>query len=217
MGNRDFYYSQREGEMPLASYNSIIGAVLLWGFALSAIIIKLAGPYFATWNPIVLVIAYFAMAIAGIIISRKSDKPIVSFIGYNMVVVPFGAVLSVCLQGVSAVSVLHAAAATAGVTLIMLLLSIMFPKAFLSLGRVLFFSLLAVIVIEILCLVFGWYHPTIIDWIVVLIFCGYVGFDWALAQEKRHTLDNAIDSCVDLYIDIANIFLRLVALLGDDN
>lgn len=56
--NNNYHYTEYGDEMSLASYNSIIGAVLFWGFALSAIIVHLAGDYFLTWNPIVLVIAY---------------------------------------------------------------------------------------------------------------------------------------------------------------
>ncbi len=208
--------STSSGELSLASYNAIIGIVLVWGFALSALIVKVAGDYFLTWNPIVLSILYLVVAIIGMVISRRSDRPSISFLGYNLVVVPFGVVLSVILQGVTVFSVLHTVAITAGVTLIMLVVSAMVPQVFLKMGRVLFIALLAVVVIEILCLIFGWYHPTIIDWIVALIFCGYIGFDWAIAQEKPHTLDNAIDSCVDLYIDVANLFLRILSLSRDD-
>jgi FtsH-binding integral membrane protein len=214
--NNNYHYAEYGDEMSLASYNSIIGAVLFWGFALSAIIVHLAGDYFLTWNPIVLVIAYFVVAIVGVIISRVSTVPAISFIGYNLVVVPFGAVLSVILHGVKIVSVLHAVAITAGVMLIMLLLSIAIPMVFLKMGRILFVSLFAVVILEILCLIFGWYHPTIIDWIVAIIFSLYIGFDWAVAQEKTHTLDNAIDSCVDLYVDAVNLFIRIVSILNDN-
>ena len=214
MDNRDYYYFTTEGEMPVESYNSIIGVVLLWGFALSAIVIKVAGPFFAGWNPILLTVAYLAVAIAGGYISRKSDKPLISFIGYNMVVLPFGAVLSVILQYVSAISVFYVAATTAAVMLAMILLSVAFPKFFLSMSvlRTLGISLFVIIIIEIMCLIVGWHHPGFLDWIVVLIFCGYVGYDWADAQEKPHTLDNAIDSCVGLYMDAANLFIRILSL-----
>lgn len=214
MDNRDYYYFTSEGEMSVESYNSIIGIVLLWGFALSAIVIKVAGPFFASWNPIMLTIAYLAVAIAGGYISRKSDKPLISFIGYNMVILPFGAVLSVILQYVSAISVFYVATTTAAVMLVMILLSVAFPKFFLSMSvlHTLSVSLFVIIIIEIMCLIVGWHHPGILDWIVVLIFCGYVGYDWAIAQEKPHTLDNAIDSCVGLYMDAANLFIRILSL-----
>ena len=54
------------------------------------------------------------------------------------------------------------------------------------------------------------------DWLVALLFCGYIGYDWAKAQEKRKTLDNAVDSAVDLYLDIINLFVRLLGSKDND-
>ncbi|HCA63484.1 MAG TPA: hypothetical protein DEP73_05025, partial [Pseudomonas sp.] len=50
--------------------------------------------------------------------------------------------------------------------------------------------------------------------IVVLIFCGYVGVDWGRANQIPKTLDNAIDSAAALYMDIINLFLRILRILG---
>ena len=35
---------------------------------------------------------------------------------------------------------------------------------------------------------------------VTLLFCGYIGFDYARAQTKLRTVDNAIDSASELYV-----------------
>ena len=53
-----------------------------------------------------------------------------------------------------------------------------------------------------------------LDWIVVLIFCCYVGFDVSLARNRPKTLDNAVDSACGLYLDLINIFIRLLAIFG---
>lgn len=37
-----------------------------------------------------------------------------------------------------------------------------------------------------------------------------MSYDWAKAQNNRKTLDNAVDSAVSLYLDIINLFLRLL-------
>lgn len=208
-------YTKADNEMSLASYNAVIGGVLLWGFALSAVIVWLAGDYFLSWNPFALIIVYLIVSFIGAHISHTSTDPIISFIGYNLVVLPFGLVLSVILYDITAVSILHALAVTAGVMLAMILLSTAVPRIFLRMGGILLATLATVIIIEILCLVFGWYHPTVIDWIIVIAFSLYIGYDWAVAQEKPHTLNNAIDSCVDLYIDAVNMFAR-IASIDDD-
>ena len=61
--------------------------------------------------------------------------------------------------------------------------------------------------------VFGIHHG-ILDWIVVLIFCGYIGYDWSRANQIPKTIDNAIDSAAALYMDIINLFLRILRILG---
>jgi FtsH-binding integral membrane protein len=146
------------------------------------------------------------------VISRKSDNPWVSFLGYNLVVVPIGIVLSVCLQGQSVVSITYALATTAGVVAIMLIASTMFPNIFLSLGRILGLTLFAIIIVELLLAIFGVATPTFLDVIVAGLFCLYIGYDWAKAQSEDPTPDAAVDACVGLYLDIVNLFLRILSL-----
>ena len=55
---------------------------------------------------------------------------------------------------------------------------------------------------------------TIIDYAVALIFCGYIGLDWCRAQQYPKTLDNAIDSAADIYLDIVNLFIRILSITG---
>ena len=59
-------------------------------------------------------------------------------------------------------------------------------------------------------------NPRWWDWVVALIFCGYIGYDWVEAQNKYKTLDNAVDSAMDLYLDIINLFVRLLSSKDDD-
>ena len=62
-------------------------------------------------------------------------------------------------------------------------------------------------------MLFGMGVPTIVDGLFVLIFSGYIGYDWARANRLPKTLDNAIDSAAALYLDIINLFLRLLRLM----
>ena len=66
---------------------------------------------------------------------------------------------------------------------------------------------------ELVLMLFGM-HPNIFDWIYCLIFCGYVGYDWAVAQSYPPTVDHAIDSAADIYVDVVNLFLRILSLMG---
>ena len=63
-------------------------------------------------------------------------------------------------------------------------------------------------------LIAGIIEPTAIDFLVALIFCGYIGFDWSRAQRYPKTINNAIDASVDIYVDIVNLFVRVLSILG---
>ena len=52
------------------------------------------------------------------------------------------------------------------------------------------------------------------DTLIVTIFSLYIGYDWSRACSYEPTLDNAIDSACDLYLDIINVFLALLRILN---
>ncbi|MGN1312710.1 MAG: Bax inhibitor-1 family protein [Candidatus Nanosyncoccaceae bacterium] len=202
--------------MSRASYNLLIGGILLWGFVINALMVKYATPYILGLNPIGLIIGYFALSIIGMVISAKSGSAIVGFIGYNMVVVPVGAVLSVALIGASNVSIMNAVLVTGCAVAVMTLLGTIFPNFFMSMGRALFIALTAVVAIELLGILFGWHMPSFWDWLIAVLFSGYIAYDWAEAQYRPCTADDAVDACVGLYLDIVNLFLRILSISDDD-
>lgn len=203
-------------ELNNKQYNIVIGLILFWGFAINAIMCTFFSDVFVALNPTVVLIVYFVAAITGICMSQFSDNPIVSFIGYNLVVLPVGVVLSISLEDYYISSVLQAFILTTLITILMLIISTIKPEVFESIGVTLFICLSGVIVIELFMIFIGVSTPRWWDWIVALLFCGYIGYDWSKAQEKYKTLDNAVDSAVDLYLDIINLFIRLLGNKDDD-
>jgi FtsH-binding integral membrane protein len=195
----------------------LIGVILLIGFVTSACIAKWTAGFFANWNPFLLIIVYFVLAISGIVISKNSDDPRFSFLGYMLVVAPSGMILSVVLKGVDSSIIIRALMVTVAVIITMTILAYLRPDFFLSLGRVLAASLAIVIVLEIIASIAGWYRPGIWDVVVAGIFSLWIGYDWAKAQQYPLTLDNAIDSCVDLYLDGFNLFLRVLNVMRNDD
>ena len=193
-------------------YNLAIGIILLWGFLVNTIMCIFFQDSFSRLNPTMVLIGYFIVTLVGICMSVFSNNPIVSFIGYNLVVLPVGVVLSICLKDYYISSIVQAFILTTAITSILIIVSSIKPEIFLSMGKTLFICLLGVIIIEFIMILFG-NVPKWWDWIVALLFCGYIGYDWAEAQNKTKTLDNAVDSAVDLHLDIINLFLRL---LGND-
>lgn len=223
VGNQAAYYQNtyvNRDEITPQSYNMIIGATLLYGFVVNIIMIATCYDFVANMNPVVFFLLYIGMAIAGGIMVHKSDNPVTSFIGYNLYVVPLGMVLTLSinmLMGSGNESIIITAfAITAIVTVVMMLLGAAFPSFFLSIGRTLFVSLLLTVVVEIVLLLMG-INLGIISYVVVLIFCGYIGYDWAKANTMSKTIDNAIDSAAELYVDIIALFMRILNILSRAN
>jgi FtsH-binding integral membrane protein len=204
---------------PLVSdvvYNLTLGLTLCWGFAVNWLMVTSIDPNaIATINPWVFFIGYFASCFFGICLFNKSSNPAISFIGYNFVVVPFGLVINMVVARYDADLVAQAMRVTGAVTIGMMCFGSLFPAFFQRIAGALGIALLLVIIVELVeVFVFGIHHG-IIDWIVLLIFCGYIGYDWARANRIPKTLDNAVDSAAALYMDIINLFLRILRILGN--
>ncbi len=191
-------------------YNLILGGTLLWGFLMNILFCVLFGRAAAQLPYGAVTIAYVVLAFTGILINTRSQKPIWSFVGYNLVVLPLGLVLSMLIADAGAQAVRETFQITAAVTAGMLLLSNRKPELFSRMGPCLLGALLLTLAAELVMFLF---HRSF-EWmnvVVALIFCGYIGFDWARAQQRPCTADNAIDSACALYLDIINLAMRILA------
>lgn len=197
-------------------YNLIVGGVIVYGVLVNAVIVKLMGPAFISMNPLLLLIGYFVLCIAGCTITYRSNDPLISFGGYNLVVLPIGAVLSVCLQGYDQSVIFQAFLMTTIVTAVMLVASSAFPGTFAGMGRMLFIAVIGLVIAQLFCMLFNVY-PTAISWVAAAIFSLYIGYDWVKAQMYAKTVDNAVDSALDIYLDIINLFLQLLRIFGSRN
>lgn len=210
-------------EMSESAYNVLIGAMLVWGFGINYLLCKFATVpvlrMLAASNNIQMtlilgLVAYFVLAFTGSRLVR-AESPAVSFLGYNMIVLPIGLLLTICLVGYDPYIVTRAAMATACVTLVMMMISAIKPYVFLQMGSALCASLIAVILVELIgSLFFGLGRSTFIDYIVVAIMGLFIGFDWARAGVVQRTPTNAISVAASLYLDIINVFLRLLSIMG---
>lgn len=204
-----------EKEINSRLYNLTIGAVLCWGFGVNWLMVSsIPVESITEFNPWIFFIGYFTSCFFGIYLFSKSSNPLVSFVGYNFVVVPFGLIINMVVSNYSPSLVLDAIKVTGFVTGIMMLLGTIFPAFFQRISGVLAISLIAVIVVELFQVFVLGIHQEWLDWAVVIIFCGYIGYDWGRANRIPKTLDNAVDSAAALYMDIINLFLRIVRIMG---
>lgn len=196
-------------------YNLIIGLALCWGFGVNLLIVKYIDvELLMSINILYFIIGYFASCFLGVYLFNKSDNPAISFLGYNFIVVPFGLVLNIIISAYDPVLVFSAIKVTAIVTAIMMLAGSLWPAFFRKIIGALTIALFAVIIVQFFEIFVLKEQHGIIDWIVVIIFCGYIGYDWGRANAIPKTVDNAIDSAAALYMDIINLFVRILRIMG---
>lgn len=198
-------------------YNFVLGLTIVWGFVVNGVMVKNITPEsIRSINSIVFFVGYFASCLFGIYLFNKSKNPFISFIGYNFVVVPFGLIINLVVAQYDPDIVLGAIRVTGFVTFFMMFMGSLFPKFFQKISGALTIALVIVIIVELVEVLIFKTHHGILDWIVAIIFCGYIGYDWGRANSIPKTYDNAIDCAAALYMDIINLFLRILRIMGRD-
>lgn len=198
-----------------ATYNMVLGLVLCWGLFINWMIVRYVDTTsIQSVHPLIFMLGYLACCLFGVYLFNTSKDPSISFIGYNFVVVPFGLVLNLIVGRFDPNLVSDAISVTAVVTILMMAAGTMMPQFFLKTVTTLTISLACTIAVELYQIFVLHRVSSWIDWVVVVIFCGYIGYDWARANSIPKTVDNAVDSAAAIYMDIVNLFVRLLRILG---
>jgi len=196
-------------------YNLTIGLVLLWGLLINLLIVyEIPASSIARMGAFAFTLFFFASSFTGVYMFNGSERPIVSFIGYNLVVIPFGMTIDVTIARVDPEIAMEALQITAVVTLLMMCAGSLFPRLFQKLAWTMFISLVSAIAVEAFELLVLRTQPNLNAWFFAVIFSGYVAFDWGRANQIPKTVDNAVDSAAALYVDIVNLFLRILEILN---
>lgn len=204
------------GTMSRNAFYLAICGILTWGFVLSGFLAEQA----ATWQPGWLELLFFALVLpfGGIALSMWSNNALVSFVGFNMVAGGFGLLLGPVLAAYNVAEpglVTEAARLTGIVTGVMAVSGLMFPGFYSRIGGALFMGLLCAVGVSFLTLFIpGLFEITLIHVAVAGLFALYIGYDMHRASQIPATLDNAVDVAVSLYLDIVNLFLRVLTILA---
>ena len=201
------------------TFNLVMGGVVLYGLIVNVILCSFSTQIAMNLNPFVLLIGYIVLSIVGIMISRKSNNAFISFLGYNMICVPLGLVIAVMLEvygGIGSSNVQMAFIYTIGITVIMMLGAIAFPKLFEKLGKALFVALIAIAIIGVIS-IFVTGLQFVYSLLGAVLFSLYIGYDVYRSQQFAKTVDNAVDCAIDIYMDIANLFLFLLRIFGKND
>ncbi|MBP3885197.1 MAG: US12 family protein [Olsenella sp.] len=199
------------------AYNLTIGATLTAGLALTAVLTNTLPSVFASLkvHPAVVLVVCLVLAIASCIAINKSRTPILSGVGFLALSVAMGALLAYALSVYSIRDIQTAVLVTGAITATMMLLATVFPAFFRKLGVVLAIALIADIAVGLIAAFVFHTYLGVLSWVGVVIFSLYIGYDWARAQEYPKTVNNAIVSAADVYVDIINLFLFILDVMGD--
>ena len=207
-------------ELTESRYNLTIGLTLAWGVLINFVLVRALQPrilemmlYGTGGGMIAFLIAYFVLVMVGSSMVR-SYSAVKCFIGYNLIALPVGVLVAMATAMYDPGIVTRAALSTAIVTLVMMIVATAMPSIFQRMAGGLSVALLATIVVEALGSIFFRSVYTITDWVVVGIMCMYIGYDWVRANSVQRTTTNAIAAASALYLDIINIFVRLLSILA---
>jgi hypothetical protein len=202
-------------ELSRRQYNVLIGVHLLFGLALTSFLcfrLPYVFPQVYSVHPVIFTIGFFVTCLVGSWIATKGNY-LLSIIGYAMNVLGFGAILSLTLMFYPAHLIFIAAVLTFVVVLTMTVAAVFMPNAFLSIGKVLFIALIGLAVAELVTFFMGIFYPDIFLLIGIFIFSLYVGYDWARGQQYPSTPSYACYTALQLYMDIINLFIRILRLM----
>lgn len=217
MFKTDVYERTGTDEMARNAFYFVMGCILVWGFVATYIISSMT----ADWRPGIVeyLVVGLGLPLLGVFMSANKSA-FISFLAFNLITVPFGAVLGPLLAQYELADpgiVARAAMLTGGVTGVMALSGLAFPDFYRSIRKALFVALAALLVV----MVISMFIPalmgfTVIHFLAAGLFALYVGYDMWRASEIPATLDNAVDVSISLYLDTVNLFLWILRILKRD-
>lgn len=197
-------------------YNAAIFGMILYGLVVNFLICFFCSDMAITVNSFVFFLTYLVCVIVGCVMSAVSTNPVAGFVGYNLIVLPSGFVISVAVQeygGLGSEVVTEAFLVAALIIATMMLFAVLNPQFCNRLGSLLFMALMGLIAAGIILLFMGM-KSSAISWASAIIFSFYISYDVARSQMYPYTISNAIGSAMDIYLDIVNLFLSLLEIFG---
>jgi FtsH-binding integral membrane protein len=210
-------------EMSDRNYVAAVSGFTTYGLILASILAYLT----TGWKPdniLVYLGIGLIIPVIGIFIALKSDNWLISLVGYTMVVAGLGIITGPAVAMYKLSTVMTALMATAGVTFVTSVVGIIYPRLLNGWGVYLFGALVALVLVRVAQIIMAslgmppaiWNMP-IIDYLAALLFTLYIIYDWGRAMQLAHTLDNAVDSAVAIFLDIINLFFTFLRIFGGSN
>ncbi len=198
-------------------YNLTIGVMLLYGFLINAVlcfvftdgVYKLIGDA----GTLLVVIGYFVLVFIGTFICSKAKSAGACFFGYNLIVLPMGVMITPLIHAYQIGTVRYSFTVLCVITMVMIGLAVAYQNFFLSIGRTIMACFLVAFIAMLVLFAFN-IDVGPFDYIFVGLFSLFIGYDWAVAQRVPKTSTNAVRSACMLYVDMINLLIRLLRILG---
>ena len=206
--------------LSLRAYSLTLTGLVLVGFLVMGFCASLFGNLSflinVAYNYGLYMFVSLAASIVGIVMmgrALKSQSVALSLVGYALFVGSFGFTASLALLAYDMQTISTAFLATAGIVVVFACLGVAFPSVFERAVGVLSVALLALILVQVVMLFMG-VDQTWVDFAVIVVFCGFIGYDFHQAMYMEPTLVNAVFAASNLFLDILNVVLRVLAIFG---
>ena len=203
------------------AYGAAVSLAFAWTICLVGVAAGISLSWDFSWP---LLIGTFFVSIGAIFLFGLSDQWPLSLLGVSVLSVALGMMIGPVVSTYSVPIVMKALMTTAGVTLLMSILGVIYPKSMEGIGGFLLGALMLLIVGNLA----RYFWPLIdvsggppsmgiLDWIGAGVFTIYIMYDWNRAMRLPKTLDNAIDSSGALILDVVNLLLDLLRLYASSD
>lgn len=199
-------------ELSHSKFYSLIGGLLLFELLATYITVTTFAP---TKLSLLELILLFVGSLVVVFFAAKTEDPTMKFTWSTALAVIFGLMLAPALANYTTYVIEKAILLTMGITAVMCIAGILFKNFFNSIGNVLFYSLMCLVIVRITQIFIPALNLTLIDYIAAGIFSLYIGYDITKSSMVEKTITNAIDVVLNLYLDIMNLFINLLSILGN--
>lgn len=194
-------------------------ALLLYGWMgeVMVTVIQRAQLRLHVWELVVVFLSLAAGAVVGHLIALGA-RPAKACIGLGVSAACFGAFSGPFFNRYRAGSIAEVALVALTFTVLLGAAGIIYPKSLQSWRGPLCTSVVGLIVMQLA----GGFMPalrgtpvrSVEEWIAVLTFCAYVIYDFNRAQQIPRTTTNAVQAGAAVFLDIINLFVNLLELMG---
>lgn len=211
----------RSARLSRRAYNLIMGGLVTLGFAIvgaSGLIATSPGFLMAVYeNYLAVMLGSVVASFVGIGVlsaGMKREGFGMALAGYALVVCSMGFTTGLILPFYDLPTIANAFVGTMLIAALFTLLGSTFPAFFARIQSTILFAMLALLVVStvtaLMGMDMGW-----LDYAVILVFCGFIGWDTYRAQQCEPTVKMAIFNAVQIWLDLVNVFIRILSILGD--